>query len=171
MCWLLRKNFISRSWTFNFINIHNIYIYMHIYYFIVFSFPISKKGPFYLRTYYHVNCLLWMALWLVKEHWEWCFLREKAEWHIFAFALLFVCHVFAAEDKRPEQERCCMQGIRYPGKPDFALYDCMRLAKHEGRLLHFSRIKQCRGSVWLFSVACLAYGFLFHVEITIIHGK
>ena len=78
---------------------------------------------------------------------ERCFLREKAEWHIFAFALLFVCHVFAAEDKRPEQERCCMQGIRYPGKPDFALYDCMRLAKHEGRLLHFSRIKQCRCSV------------------------
>ena len=125
---------------------------MHIYYFIVFSFPISKKGPFYLRTYYHVNCLLWMALWLVKEHWEWCFLREKAEWHIFAFALLFVCHVFAAEDKRPEQERCWMQGIRYPGKPDFALYDCMRLAKHEGSLLHFSRIKQCRCSVWLFSI-------------------
>ena len=30
-----------------------------------------------------------------------------------------------------------MQGIRYPGKPDFALYDCMRLAKHEGSLLHF----------------------------------
>ena len=61
MCWLLRKHFISRSWTFNFINIHNIYIYVYIYYFIVFSLPISKKGPFYLITYYHVNCLLSMA--------------------------------------------------------------------------------------------------------------